>query len=45
MAVWPHDGIADWQRGVLAGIDYWVRADEHIGRRLSGEVDRESYLL
>jgi hypothetical protein len=42
--VWPHDGIADRQRGVLTGIDYWARADKHITWRLSGEVDRESHL-
>jgi hypothetical protein len=45
VTVWPHDGIADWQRGALTGIDYWARADKHIARRLSGEVDRESHRL
>jgi hypothetical protein len=45
VTVWPHDGIADWQRSVLTGIDFWARADEHITRRLSDEVDRESPCL
>jgi hypothetical protein len=44
VTVWPHDVIADRQRGVLTGIDYWARADKHIAWRLSGEVDRESHL-
>ncbi|KAJ7873559.1 hypothetical protein B0H13DRAFT_2280069 [Mycena leptocephala] len=39
VTVWPHDVIADRQRGVLTGIDYWARADKHIAWRLSGEVD------
>ncbi|KAJ7211981.1 hypothetical protein C8J57DRAFT_1399068 [Mycena rebaudengoi] len=45
VTVWPHDRIADWQRGALTGIDYWTRADEHIARRLSGEVDRRMFHL
>jgi hypothetical protein len=35
------DYLNDWQRGVLAGRDYWGRADEFIAKRLSGEIDSE----
>jgi hypothetical protein len=31
--------IADWQRGVLTGNDYWARADAFIAKRMSGEID------
>ncbi|KAF7334674.1 hypothetical protein MVEN_02297900 [Mycena venus] len=37
--------IADWQRGVLYGNDFWARADELIAKRLSGEVDRRNFFL
>jgi hypothetical protein len=30
----------DWQRGVLTGVDFWVRVDEFIAKRISGEIDR-----
>ncbi|KAJ6589613.1 hypothetical protein B0H19DRAFT_1104323 [Mycena capillaripes] len=37
--------IADWQLGLLTGSDYWARADAHIAKRLSGEIDRRIFYL
>jgi hypothetical protein len=34
--------IEDWQRRILVGRDYWVRADVFIAKRLSGEIERAS---
>ncbi|KAF7360975.1 hypothetical protein MSAN_01127700 [Mycena sanguinolenta] len=36
---------ADWQRGVLLGNDFWARADILIAKRISGEMDRRTFLL
>ncbi|KAJ7112714.1 hypothetical protein C8R44DRAFT_882466 [Mycena epipterygia] len=35
----------DWQEGILTGVDYWVRADEFIAKRISGEIDRHTFFL
>ncbi|KAF7369499.1 hypothetical protein MVEN_00279700 [Mycena venus] len=37
--------LADWQRGVHAGTDYWTRAEDFIARRRSGEIDALNYNL
>jgi hypothetical protein len=39
------DYLDDWQEGVLTGRDYWVRADEFIAKKRSGEIDSESLPL
>ncbi|KAJ6559826.1 hypothetical protein B0H19DRAFT_1145877 [Mycena capillaripes] len=39
------DYVADWQRGVLTGNDYWTRADAFIAKKISGEVDRRTFYL
>jgi hypothetical protein len=31
----------DWEMGILTGQDCWVRADEFIAKRRSGEIDSE----
>jgi hypothetical protein len=36
--------IEDWQRRILVGRDYWVRADVFIAKRLSGEIERASFV-
>jgi hypothetical protein len=36
------DSLADWQRGILGGLDFWARAENFIAKRISGEVNRES---
>ncbi|KAJ7473871.1 hypothetical protein B0H11DRAFT_2036245 [Mycena galericulata] len=33
--------IADWQRGILTGRDFWTRAEEFIAKRISGQINRE----
>ncbi|KAJ7055773.1 hypothetical protein C8F01DRAFT_1373295 [Mycena amicta] len=33
----------DWWNGALCGDDYWARADAHIAKRRSGEIDRTAY--
>ncbi|KAJ7912144.1 hypothetical protein B0H13DRAFT_2327579 [Mycena leptocephala] len=35
----------DWHRGVLEGSDFWARTDDLIERRLSGNAERDSFLL
>ncbi|KAJ7112706.1 hypothetical protein C8R44DRAFT_882459 [Mycena epipterygia] len=35
----PH--AHDWQVGILTGIDYCLRAEQFIAKRMSGEIDRE----
>ncbi|KAJ6549584.1 hypothetical protein DFH09DRAFT_1320060 [Mycena vulgaris] len=37
------DYDTDWQRGVVLGVDYWQRAEVLIAKRVSGEVDRQTY--
>jgi hypothetical protein len=33
--------IRDWQIGARGGDDFWVRAEQFIAKRISGEVDRK----
>ncbi|KAJ7204147.1 hypothetical protein GGX14DRAFT_460955 [Mycena pura] len=39
------DFVADWQRGVLTGRDYWTRVDDFIAKRRAGEIDSDIFLL
>ncbi|KAJ7624418.1 hypothetical protein FB45DRAFT_82821 [Roridomyces roridus] len=38
-------GIKDWHMGALTGMDFWVRAEEFIAKRRSGEVDCLEYVI
>jgi hypothetical protein len=31
--------LKDWQMGTHAGVDYWMRAEDFIAKRRSGEID------
>ncbi|KAJ7493059.1 hypothetical protein B0H11DRAFT_2007061 [Mycena galericulata] len=35
--------IADWQRGILTGRDFWTRAEEFIAKRISGQINQAEY--
>ncbi|KAJ7165155.1 hypothetical protein C8R46DRAFT_1098307 [Mycena filopes] len=37
--------VKDWQIGARGGDDFWVRAEKFIARRLSGEINRETFVL
>jgi hypothetical protein len=39
------DSLADWQRGILGGSDFWARAENFIAKRMSGEVGCDSHIL
>lgn len=34
--------ILDWEKGARGGVDYWVRADELVRKRRSGETNSKS---
>ncbi|KAJ6583359.1 hypothetical protein DFH09DRAFT_1275183 [Mycena vulgaris] len=40
-----HNHIEHWQRGVLAGRDYWGWADAFICKRISGGIQRSAFVL
>ncbi|KAJ7204165.1 hypothetical protein GGX14DRAFT_460974 [Mycena pura] len=39
------DYETDWQWGILTGNDYWARAEAFIAKRISGEIDRNTFFL
>ncbi|KAJ7169268.1 hypothetical protein C8R43DRAFT_1121152 [Mycena crocata] len=41
--LWPPE--FDWQRGVLTGADFWERAEAFVTKRVSGEIDRRTFIL
>ncbi|KAJ7847815.1 hypothetical protein B0H14DRAFT_2510340 [Mycena olivaceomarginata] len=36
---------ADWQIGARGGDDFWVRAEKFVAQRVSGQVDRGTFVL
>ncbi|KAJ7617910.1 hypothetical protein FB45DRAFT_932950 [Roridomyces roridus] len=37
--------IKDWQMGALTGVDFWSRAEDFVGKRRTGQVDRLQYVI